>query len=55
MKTQIDIYKAARERLNAARLRGDDTDTFEEVRLRALWSMMSADDRRAAETPKLAA
>jgi hypothetical protein len=46
MGNQVEMYRAARERLRAARLRGDDTDGFE-AELRAIWSMMSGADRRA--------
>lgn len=47
MGTQVEMYRAARERLRAARMRGDDTDSFERV-VEAIWSMMDSVDRRSA-------
>lgn len=44
--SQVEMYRAARERLRAARYRGEDTDAFE-AQVTALWSMMSGADRRA--------
>ncbi len=45
MGMQVAMYRAARERLRAARLRGDDTDAFERD-VTAIWTMMSDADRR---------
>jgi hypothetical protein len=45
MSAQVDMYRAARERLRAARLRGEDTELFENV-IAGIWSMMSDADRR---------
>jgi len=46
MGSQVDRYRAARERLRAARLRGEDTEAFEHD-VTAVWSMMSEAVRRA--------
>lgn len=46
MNNQVERYRAARERLRAARLRGEDTDAFE-AEMIAIWAMMSGADRRA--------
>jgi hypothetical protein len=45
MCNQVEMYKAARERLRSASLRGEDTDAHESV-AEAIWSMMSDADRR---------
>jgi hypothetical protein len=46
MDTQIEMYRVARERLRAARYRGEDTEQHESV-IAGIWAMMSGADRRA--------
>lgn len=45
MSTQIEMYKAARSRVQQARLRGEDTEVHEGI-MHALWDMMSDADKR---------
>ncbi len=46
MSLLVERYRAARERLKSARLRGEDTEPYEHD-IAAVWSMMSEADRRA--------
>jgi hypothetical protein len=46
MSIQVDMYRAARERLRAARYRGEDTEQHESV-IAGIWALMSSADRRA--------
>ena len=46
MSNQVELYKAARERLRAARLRGEDAEA-QEATVSAIWSMLSDADRRS--------
>jgi hypothetical protein len=46
MSIQVELYKAARERLRAARLRGEEAEAQEST-VAAIWSMLSEADRRA--------
>lgn len=45
METNIEMYRRARERLRAARSRGEETES-QERDCEALWAMMSWADRR---------
>ena len=45
MNNHIEMYRAARERVRCATLRGEDTEPHE-ITVRAIWSMMSEADQR---------